>query len=87
MIRKTLVALAAAATLGLGMAATAQAKSSFDIDVNLDIGDGYHGGGGYYHDYDDWYDDDCFYKIKKVKVWNDWKHKFVWKKKKVLVCY
>ena len=92
MIRKTLIALAAIATLATGMAATAEAKTN--IDFNIDIGGGYHGGGhlggGYYPDYGygGYYDDeDCFYKIKKVKVWNKWQHKYMWKKKKVLVCY
>lgn len=84
MIRKTLIILAAAATLATGMAATAQAKPKFDIDIN--IGGGHHGI-GFYPDYGDYYDDDCYVKVKKVKVWSHIKHKYVWRKKEVLVCY
>jgi hypothetical protein len=83
MFRKTLIAIAAAGTLALGIgASTAPAEAK--VNVYIGVGTpgfypGYHHhwhGGKYWH---------CHYK--KVKVWSNKKHKWVWVTKKTYCHY
>lgn len=74
MFAKTLIAAAALTALTAGMAATAStAEAKIKIHGNFNVGLGYPGywpvhGGGFY---DDYYGDDCSYKMVKKLKWHN----------------
>lgn len=86
MLRNTLIAAAALASVAAIGSTQASAKVNLNVNVGL-------GGVGFvdpypvYPVYDDYYADDCHYKVVWKKKWSHKYHTFIKYKKKVMVCY
>jgi hypothetical protein len=85
MIRNTLIAAAALASVAA--IGSTQASAKVNLNIHVGVPGGHYGSGPYYPVYDDYYDNDCHYKVVWKKKWSHKHHTFIKYKKKVLVCY